>query len=119
MTVDYLAKRARADRRLSRFGAPGAIVSVTLSGGTGPMNPPTETQVVTPVTVMVTDYSQRERDGATSIQVGDRKALINAGAITPTPQMKLRWQGHDYQIIDVIETGPAGVAVLFELQVRR
>jgi hypothetical protein len=119
MTVDYLAKRATADRLLTKFGAPGFIISYTTSGGGGVMNPPTQTEVQTPVTVVLADYSEREKSQATSIQIGDRKALVSAGAIVPTTAMKLRWQGVDYQIEDVMETSPAGVAVLYELRVRR
>lgn len=52
------------------------------------------------------------------IQRGDRKALIEAGVVTPTKEDQLIADGRAWTIIDVEAVNPAGTQVLFKLQVR-
>lgn len=52
------------------------------------------------------------------VQRGDRKALIEAGVVTPTKEDQLIVDGRAWTIIDVEAVNPAGTPVLFKLQVR-
>lgn len=52
------------------------------------------------------------------VQRGDRKALIEAGVVTPTKEDQLVADGRAWTIIDVEAVSPAGTPVLFKLQVR-
>ena len=114
---DYTVSRDMAKRLLEKFGAPAALVTTEVTGGT-PFNPGTETEVETPVHAAIVDYTEQEKAG-TSIQVGDRRALVTAEGVTPDTSTVLRFAGTDYQVASISEIGPAGVAVLFDLRVRR
>lgn len=52
------------------------------------------------------------------IQRGDRRALIEAGVVTPTKEDQLLADGRAWTIIDVETVSPAGTPILFKLQVR-
>lgn len=75
---------------------------------------PTYTDV--PTTAAVFDYAQKYIDG-TMIKQGDKQAFC-ASAARPENGDKFAWQGADYTIISVKPVSPAGVDVLFEVQIR-
>lgn len=52
------------------------------------------------------------------IQRGDRKAVIEAGVVTPTKEDRLVVDGQSWTIIDVETVNPAGTPLLHKLQVR-
>lgn len=86
---------------------------------TGPENkptygPPTEHELK----AVLLDYAEMERDG-TLIRAQDRKILVEAGAFVPTTADAVRIKGVEVlEIVKVTPTEPAGIPVLFELQVR-
>ena len=69
---------------------------------------------------IVTSY----RDGVinqlgTLIQSGDKKAIINAGTVTPVPGDSLTVYGVVWKVIAVDALDPTGAALLYKLQARR
>lgn len=69
---------------------------------------------------IVTSY----RDGVinqpgTLIQSGDKKAIVNAGTVTPVPGDNLTVYGVVWKVIAVDALEPTGAALLYKLQVRR
>lgn len=73
------------------------------------------------VTIVMLEYHPQARDGALILQ-NDRKALLSAIGLTFTPDPetdKLIEGSHGLQIVTVTPTSPAGVPLLYELQVRR
>ena len=116
---DYTLARDTAMRLLTKYGAPAALVTTEITGGDGtPFNPGVETEIENPVHAALVDYTEQERAG-TSIQTGDRRALVTADGVTPDTSTVLRFAGTDCQVASISEIGPAGVAVLFDLRVRR
>lgn len=118
MTFNYTATAATADRLLKRFGASAQVTRNT----PGAYDPVTGTVSVTTTTQTVTaavfDYDQSYIDG-TRIQQGDRRAFVSAvGIWAPKQGDVLAWDGADLAVIAVKPLKPAGLAVLFELQVR-
>lgn len=116
MAFDYAATAATATRLLQRFGAAAPLKRQTA----GAYNPATGAAPVTvtslATTAAVFDYPQRYVDG-TLIHEGDKQAFM-APAVVPAQGDVLTWQGVDYQVISVKGTSPAGVAVLYEVQIR-
>ena len=52
------------------------------------------------------------------VQRGDRKAVLEAGVVTPTKEDRLVVDGQSWTIIDVETINPAGTPILHKLQVR-
>jgi len=52
------------------------------------------------------------------VQRGDRRAILEAGVVTPSKDDQLIVEGRAWTIIDVDTVSPAGTPVLFKLQVR-
>lgn len=109
-----------ADLLLQEFGAPATLTRTTL----GPRDPATGTAgsvtVSADVRAAVFDYATRLVDG-TLIQLGDKQALLSVVGLTlvPAPSDVFAWQGLTYQVVRVVQTAPAGQAVLYDMQVRR
>lgn len=123
MSFNYSKTAATVTRLLQRFGASATLTSVT--GGT--YDPSTggstgETTTNTTVTAAVFDFSDKQ-DGAqflpgTLILAGDKQVFMAVGT-APVPGNTLTWQSVIYQVVAVKTLAPAGVAVLYELLVRR
>lgn len=74
-----------------------------------------------PVVIVMTEYLPREKDGAL-ILATDRKALLSASGLTITPDPetdKLVENSKVLRIVTVTPTAPAGVPIIYELQVRK
>lgn len=124
-TKDYSLSAATATRLITKFGGAALLVTTTTSGG-GPYTPGTPTETEAAVQAVIVDYTEREKAG-TSIQAGDRRALITApdGAAIPTTDTVLRFyvgsEAVNYQIanVNVIQpAGPGGLPVMFDATVR-
>lgn len=116
MTFDYAASAATAVSLLQRFGA-AATLKRTTTGAYDPATgsaPTTVTEHETTAAVLA--YPQKFIDG-TLIRQGDRRALM-AATVEPQAGDALAWQGSDLSIVAVRPVDPAGVAVLYEAQVR-
>ena len=116
MSFDYANTAATALRLLGRFGA-SATLKREVSGAYDPATgtaPVTETSLTT--TACVFDYPQKYVDG-TLILAGDKQAYL-ASAPVPKQGDKLTWQAVDYTVVNVKAIAPAGVAVLYEAQLR-
>lgn len=109
-----------ADELLVEFGA-AAVLSRTIAGG---YDPATGTSApgsvaIQNVTAVCIDYEAKFIDG-TLILRGDKQVFMSAKDVTlPAAGDKFTWQGAEYSVIAVTPLAPAGVVVLFEIQVRR
>ena len=115
----YLDLQATASRLITQFGAVASI-SRTSDGAYNPITGAVVT-VTTSQSVMavVFEYPAHMITG-TLIRTGDRKALISAARTTaPIPGDDLTWQGIAYKVVHALTLGPSGVAVLYQLQVRK
>ncbi|MGY3265803.1 hypothetical protein [Lysobacter sp. HA35] len=113
---DYARTAATATRLLQRFGAAATLkrrADATYDPTTG-----TTAATVTPLatTAVVIDYDAKSIDG-TLIRQGDRRGYLIA-AVAPRQDDALTWQGADLTVIAVRILAPAGVAVLYEAQLR-
>ncbi len=118
MSFNYAKTAATADRLIGRFGASATFQQITV--GAYDPNTGTAGNTVTsvPVQAVVLPYGQRFIDGATILQ-GDLQAFLSVvGVSVPKAGDQLLWQGKTYQIISVKDTAPAGLSVIYELQVR-
>jgi hypothetical protein len=73
------------------------------------------------VTIVMTEYQPREKDGALVLET-DRKAILSAKGLTITPDPetdRLIENGNSLRIVTVTPTAPAGVPILYELQIRK
>lgn len=107
---DYSKLAGTGKRLVDRFGYDASIVR-------------TVDDVVTTfaVVIVMTEYRPQDRDGVL-IQQTDRKAIMSAVGLTftPDPQTdRLVAGGESLQLVTVTPTSPAGVAIIYELQVRR
>lgn len=119
MSFDYSSMGVTADELITEFGAPA-----TLTRPADPAyNPATGKTVqasplVQATTAVVIDYEQKYVDG-TLIRAGDKQCFLTPKGIVPPRQGDvLAWQGVNYKVIGVTPIAPAGVNVLYELQLR-
>lgn len=120
MAFDYAALRAEVDPILAEFGQP---CELRRGSGTSTVDPVSGT--VTPgaplvfnVVGVVVDYNDKLVDGET-IKRGDRLVYIQAVERPKVGDTFVEANGTQWSVVDFDAVGPAGVAVLFSLQVRR
>lgn len=122
--MDYAAKAVDANRMLKKYGAAGTLKRAVAGGydstsGTVVVAPGNE-----PVTCAVFDFPRRLINGTTILE-GDKqvymsvKAPLGAAVAIPVAGDTLTWMGVDYQVINATDLAPAGVSVLYTLQVRK
>lgn len=117
-TFNYSNTAATADRLLKRFGAKTQLTHETVGEydpeeGAAPVTTTEQT-----VTAAVFDYPQRYVDG-TKILAGDRQCFLSAvGIFEPLQGDSFAWDGKSMVVVAVKKLAPAGLAVLYELQVR-
>lgn len=120
MTSFYGEMAADVVEILAEFGQP---VTVAIVSPTTVYDPATSTNVNTttnyPAVGAIFDLNDREING-TLVQVGDKRVYVSAVGI-PTPKVDDRVivEGVTYRVINPNRIGPAGVAVLHNLLVRK
>jgi hypothetical protein len=121
MSFDYDEIAADADELLAEFGQSCVLTSIT----DGAYNPETgeagTSMTPHPVTAAIFAYPQRYIDGSL-IRTGDKRALVSAVGLTVNPKpgdTLTDAAGAVFQLIDAKAAAPAGVAVLWILQVRK
>lgn len=113
---DYAATAATATRLLQRFGAAATIKRPSGTAYDPSTGSSTVTYASTATTAAVFAYDQKYIDG-TLIRQGDQRAYL-APSYAPLQGDRLTWQGADYDVVAVKPVSPAGVAVLYEAQLR-
>ena len=110
-TVDALLTEFGQDCELRRAGAPVTVdpVNGTVTGGAP--------QVFEVIGVVV-DYEEKLVDGET-IMRGDRQAYIQANQEPKQADTFAEANGVVWAIVDVNPVNPAGLAVVYALQLRR
>jgi hypothetical protein len=117
--TDYAAKAKSASNMIRRSGQEMSLVYGSVSGyGAGV--PDTPGDVTEYPWGVVTEYSDRDLAN-TQIKVGDKKVILEAIEGMPEPQTKdtLVIGTVEHSIVNVKPVSPAGVAVIYEIQVRR
>jgi len=121
MSFDYGKTKATAHRLLTKFGASGVLRRVladtaTYDPATATTTQPAELQ--TSCIAVVIAYPAHLVDG-TRIRTGDQLAYISAVSATSIKVDDLLvWQGVTYSVVNAKELAPAGVNVLWTVQVR-
>lgn len=115
-TFDYPATAATATRLLVRFGAAATVRRVTGSAYDPATGTTTPTYTDNATTAAVFAYDQKYIDGSLILQ-GDQLAYCAPGTL-PSQGDKFTWQSVDYTVIAVKPVSPAGVPVLYEVQIR-
>lgn len=113
---NYPATAAAATRLLTKFGAAATLKrqsGTTYDPGTG-TTVPTYADLAT--TAAVFAYKQGYIDG-TLIRQGDQQAFC-APAVEPVQGDRFAWHGKTFEVVSVKPVSPAGVAVLYECQIR-
>ncbi len=118
MSFDYASIATVADNIIINFGVPVTVVSK----GTASYNVNTGAVVATDTTQtangVVTNYDSKDIDN-TLILRGDKRLLLSPiGITTIKPDAKVTIAGISYNVISVNETNPAGVALVYDLQIR-
>lgn len=116
MSFNYPATAATATRLLQRFGAACTIKHPTGSAYDPAIGTTVPTYTSAPSTAAVFAYAQKYIDGTLILQ-GDQQAYCAPG-VAPVQGDTMTWAGRDYTVIAVKPTSPAGVPVLFEVQIR-
>lgn len=114
---DYTRTRATAERLLSRFGQTGALRRTTSDGD---VFNPTQTTADHACTFAVLDYAKKDVDG-TLIKQTDQMVYLSTSGLSVTPETtdQLIVAGSPLTVVSVKPLSPAGVVVMWELQVRR
>lgn len=114
---DYAETRDDADELIEEFGQD---VSVRRTTNSGTAWEPTQATTDYATKAAILDYSARQIDGE-NILVTDRRALVSAGplnGVRPVVGDKLVVGGVAIPIVRVVALDPAGVAVMFDCQLR-
>jgi hypothetical protein len=114
---DYLEDVADADEMIAEFGQAGTLRRQT---ATGPDYNPTVITIDHACIFAVLDYANREVDGS-RILASDKKVLLARGDldIVPTLSDELLVGGAAHSILDVQPLAPAGIVVLWTIQIRK
>ncbi len=121
MSFDYAAIAKDADATIREFGASATLRRIASDSAT--YNPATgvATQPATSpqkCVAVVFAYPQKMIDGSL-IRQGDSQAYVSTVGITaPIVGDQLDWQGTILTVMNVKPLAPAGVQVLYELQLR-
>lgn len=121
MSFNYAKTAATADRLIKRFGKTATLRRTladpsTYNPATGVVAQPVETQ--TTCSAVVIPYGDKLIDG-TLIRQGDKQAFVAVVNVSePKAGDFLLWEGVSYTVMNSKTLAPAGVNVIYELQVR-
>ncbi|MCV0371666.1 hypothetical protein [Filomicrobium sp.] len=124
---NYAKSAQTAARLIKRFGQTGAIRRKTRTGGTD-WNPETQ-DIDYPCTLVVTEYSLKERESSL-IGTSDKKVLISTEGVSipayadapasgnaPTERDQIVIKGRAHEVVRVDPLEPGGTVVLWTCQV--
>ncbi|QND47665.1 hypothetical protein HB780_18485 [Rhizobium lusitanum] len=114
---DYAKTRATAEQLIAKFGQQGQLRRITASG---PDYDPVQTSEDFACMLVDLDNTQAHI-GGTLIQRGGRMVYLSTAglSIEPTLADRLVIAGVEHAIVDVQPLSPGGIAVFWQLQVRR
>lgn len=99
-------------------GAQGFTVTLHKTITSGPAWDPVITNVDYELSTVEYPYKISNRDG-TVIQANDKFLFVQAGIAVPEMADTVTANGIGYQIINIMPLSPAGIDVLYELQLRK
>jgi hypothetical protein len=106
---------------IQQFGMPMTLSTETAGvydPATGVISNPTK--VESPVSGLIMEYDSKDIDGSV-IKIGDKKVLMTASDTTPEPtsDYTLTMGDKDWAVINCNPIAPAGLAIVYEVQVRK
>lgn len=119
MAFDYSSFQSIAISEIANKGQSLTLTRVT----TGAFNPATseitgDSTADETIKAVVTEFKEKQIDGST-VQRGDKLLLVSPDFDAPTLKDKITISGLEYSIINVDTVSPAGVDILYKIQVRR
>ncbi|MGL5002489.1 MAG: hypothetical protein ACRDAM_06080 [Casimicrobium sp.] len=121
MSFDYAAKAKNAERLIAKFGRAETLrrtIAETgaYSAATSQVTPPTLQSY--PCKLIAFDYKKSFIDG-TLIRQGDKQGYMSAPNVPlPLAGDTATWNGSELSVVAVKDLAPAGVSVLYEVQLR-
>lgn len=114
---DYTKTRATAERLIAKFGQQGQLRRITVSG---PDYDPVQTSQAFACMLVDLDHTQTHF-GDTLTQRGDRMIYLSTAGllVEPTLADRLVVGGVEHAIVDIQPLSPGGIALLWQLRVRR
>lgn len=113
-TFDYVGLRAEAEELLEEFGRAAVLRNTEADNSEGVENHP--------VTVVLANYTQRERDSGNMIGFADRKAIVSTRNLSVLPDSEsyvLLIAEQEWRVLSVNKIEPAETTLLYVMQVRR
>ncbi|AZV00270.1 hypothetical protein [Paracoccus kondratievae] len=116
MAENWTAIAAEVAASLADAGHTGTLVRATFTGPEWDQQPGPDER--TPVKLLGDSIALGLLTG-TAIQAGDRRELMAAEGVTPTPADRIEIDGVGYAIIRAEPYAPGGVPLFFDLILRR
>lgn len=118
MSFDYATLALTADNIIGTFGIPVTVVTKGIAAYDTDTGSVTSTNTTQTTNGVIVDYESKDVDG-TLILRGDKRLLLSPiGITTIKPDAKVTLSGISYNVISVNETNPAGVPLVYDLQIR-
>ena len=102
---------------LVKFGAPVTFSQETYTSF-DPENGKTVSTTSTFTVNGVVDFYSKDEVNGTTILSGDIKLIIESNGNVPTNEDVATIESIDYRVMNVLHVSPAGVAIIYEVQLR-
>lgn len=118
MSFDYASLATTADTIIGNFGIPVTVVSKGTASYDIDTGSVTSTNVTQTANGVITNYDSKDIDGSVILR-GDKRLLLSPIGITSIkPDARVTLAGVSYIVVSVNETNPAGVPLVYDLQIR-
>lgn len=116
--MDWRSLIRRVVEMAQKFGTPVTIVRVAQTAPANPWEPSAQTEATNATHAILLSYEDHVVNG-TSILAGDVKAMTPATVTEPAVGDYVIVNGERYRVVSVQPSQPGGVAIYYNLQLRR